>query len=272
MPKLLFVIAAVGYWICFLLRLRNSLKPADKIAAIAERVTFLVLTLALVFYISHLQVTEGKVLSPEYDRPISFLLFAWSLSAAQLTTEIIYGNRLTAIFADLWAALTLTISSATAARLTGIFTNDLAWLSFHRLCFLLGYAFCLLAFPLVGAYAWNSWRAPGVPADKRAEAERNLWKLDRMGYRMVLWALPLLTAGIIAEGLVLAESHLLPSPIELWTQQRETLLALTTWFLCGIYLHTRLFFGWRHARSATLYLVGLAILLLGHFSQLFPSA
>lgn len=274
MPKILFVITAVCYWGCFLLRIQSSRRPAskwEKIASFGERFSLLLFTTALVFYIAGLQITDGKVLSSFYDRPVSFLLFAWAISAAHLSTEIIYGNKTTAIFSDLWTALALTISSATAAHLTGIFSSDLAWLSFHRLCFLLGYAFCILAFPLVIRFLWLMLRAQKLPAGQRAETERNLWRLDRMGYRMVLWALPLLTAGIIAEALVLVESHQLPSPVELWTMQRETFLALVTWFICGIYLHTRLFFGWRHARSAALYLIGLVLLLIGHFSQNFYS-
>jgi ABC-type uncharacterized transport system permease subunit len=273
MPKTLFVITAVFYWGCFLLRLQGWHKPSirwDKAASIGERLSILLFTAALVFYISRLQITDGKVQSAFYDRPVSFLLFAWALSVAHLSTEIIYGNKATALFADACTALALTISSAVTARLTGIFSNDLVWLSFHRLCFLLGYAFCILAFPLVFRFLWISVRKKKLAPEFRAESERHLWRLDRMGYRMVLWALPLLTAGIIAEGLVLVESHQLPTPMELWTQQQENLLALTAWFLCGIYLHTRLFFGWRHTKSAALYLTGLVILLIGHFSQSFP--
>ena len=89
-----------------------------------------------------------------------------------------------------------------------------------------------------------------------------------MGYRMVLWALPLLTAGIITELLILIDSHKLPMPEQFWTQQKENVLALTAWFLCGMYLHTRLFFGWRNLRAAALYLAGLLLLVGAHFGQL----
>lgn len=273
MPKTFFLMTAVLYWGCFVLRAFLRGKESgklDRLASLGERLSLLVFTGALVVYITQLQIIDGKVHSEAYDRPVSFLLFAWAICAAHLGTEILYGNRATAVFANLWTALTLTISSATTELFKGIFTDDLGWLSFHRLCFLVGYAFCILAFPLVFHFIWLQFRAPSLPAEKKAETERTLWKLDRMGYRMVLWALPLLTAGIIAEGLVLADNHQLPGPTELWTQQRETLLALVTWFICGIYLHTRLFFGWRYARSAALYLIGLGLVLIGHFSPSFP--
>jgi ABC-type transport system involved in cytochrome c biogenesis permease subunit len=273
MPKTYFILTAILYWGCFLLRAFLRGKESgkwDRIASIAERLSLLVFTGALVFYITKLQIIDGKVHSEGYDRPVSFLLFAWAICAAHLGTEIVYGNKSTAVFAHLWTALTLTISSAAARFFKGIFTDDLLWLSFHRLCFLVGYAFCVLAFPLVCHFLWLQFRAKTLPTEQKAETERTLWKLDRMSYRMVLWALPLLTAGIIAEGLFLADNHMLPGPAELWTQQRETLLALVTWFICGIYLHTRLFFGWRYVRTAALYLIGLGLVLVGHFSHNFP--
>lgn len=271
MPKILFIITAALYWVSFLGRLSLWFKSnprLDRFSSLTERLSLFVFTAALVVYIAELEITGGEVHSAIYDRPVSFLLFAWAIAAAHLTSEIIYGNRATAPFANLWAALALTLSATATALFSSIFTSDLAWLSFHRLCFLLGYAFCMLALPLVVRYLTLRARAPKLQQEFRAEAERELWRLDRMAYRMVLWALPLLTAGIIAEALVLLEQHQLPGPAELWSGQRETMLALTTWFLCGIYLHSRLFFGWRNTNAATLYLVGLALLLAGHFSQI----
>jgi len=45
------------------------------------------LTGALVLYINALEIVHGEVHSANYDRPVSFLLFAWALCAAQLVTE-----------------------------------------------------------------------------------------------------------------------------------------------------------------------------------------
>lgn len=273
MTKALFVLAAALYWISFLCRLifwtRPQTRKLDLAGSYAEKAAMLVFTGALVLYINALQIVNGEVHSSNYDRPVSFLLFAWAISAAHLVAEVAYASSMTAVFANLWTALSLTISSAAAYLMKPVFTNDLEWLSFHRLCFLLGYAFCILAFPLVLRYLRTHLRLRTTAPEKVASTERELWKIDRMGYRMVLWALPLLTAGIITEVMIMIDSHRLPSPEQLWTQSQEGLLALTAWFLCGIYLHTRLFFGWRNLRSAALYLAGLLILLGGHFSQLF---
>lgn len=270
MTKEIFVLSAALYWISFLLRFylwTRANRRAELAASTFEKIAMLVFTTALVLYIGKLQVVNGAVHSLHYDRPVSFLLFAWAISASHMVTEVAYGNTKTAVFANFWTALSLTISSAAAYWMSGIFTNDLEWLSFHRLCFLLGYAFCILAFPLVLSYLRKYFQARSAEPEQMAAAERELWRIDRMGYRMVLWALPLLTAGIITEVLLLMEGNRLPTPEQIWTKQSESLLALTAWFLCGIYLHTRLFFGWRNLRSAALYLMGLLLLLGGHLTQ-----
>jgi ABC-type transport system involved in cytochrome c biogenesis permease subunit len=268
MTKLILVAAAVIYWVCFAFRIylwNKDLTPLARAIAHAEKVALLVFTTGLVLYIGKLQIINDQVRSENYDMPVSFLLFAWCISAANVSTEIAYNNRWSAVFTNLWSGLALTLSPAAAIHFQGVFTYDLEWLSFHRLCFLLGYAFCILAFPLVIFYFVASWR---TRFNKASETEiLTLWGLDRMSYRMILWALPLLTAGIITEALLLLEANQLPGPAEIWHQKQETLLALTAWFLCGIYLHSRLFLGWKNLRAASLYLAGLALLLLGHISH-----
>ncbi len=266
MTKNLFLATMASYWICFLLRLLGSPKVTKKIVLL-ERTALLVFTAALVFYISKLQVIGAQLHSETYDRPVSLLLLVWSLSVAHLVTEVVYGNQTTALFVNFCTALALNLSAAIASFFPHLFTHDLNWLSFHRLCFLFGYAFCILALPLVFQYFWLSCVQKPSASEEAGARQSRLWRLDRMAYRLVLWALPLLTAGIITEALVLLENHQLPDPADLWRVNKETVLALATWFLCGIYLHTRLFFGWKNQRSAILYLAGLVLLLVGHFSQ-----
>lgn len=270
MTKAIFIVAAVLYWICFAGRLYlwdRELTAVESKLAMLEKLTLLVFTAGLVFYIGRLQIVEGQLHSLNYDRPVSFLLFAWALSAANLVTEIFYANRASAIYSNFWGGLTLSVSASTAASLRLLFSDDLDWLSFHRLCFLLGYGFCVLAGPLALRHFWIRARARGLHGEARAASMRKRAFFDRMTYRMVLWALPLLTAGIITESLVLLETNRFPSPEQLWDQRMETLLALAAWFLCGLFLHTRLFFGWRNFKSASLYVAGMVILLAVHIAQ-----
>jgi ABC-type uncharacterized transport system permease subunit len=267
MTQTILLVTAASYWICFLFRAylwNKELTATERRISHLEKAALLLFTAGLVIYIGKLRVVAGEVRSLSYDIPVSFLLFAWCISAANLATEIAYNNRWSAVFADFWTGLSLTLSPAATAHFGGIFTYDLEWLNFHRLCFLLGYAFSALAFPLVVSFCWISWRRRSAEADKKEIIEHRLWSLDRMIYRMILWALPLLTAGIITEALMLLETNRLPGPDQILGDKTETLLALFAWFLCGIYLHTRLFFGWRNLRAAGLYLAGLFLLLLGH--------
>jgi ABC-type transport system involved in cytochrome c biogenesis permease subunit len=272
MTQNIFYIAAALYWVSFALRVflwNRDHARMERFTGLMEKAALVVLTGALVLYIGKLQIVDGEVRSEHYNRPVSWLLFTWSINAAHLTTEIVYGNRFTAIFANIWTALALSFAPWLGGAFRSIFNNDLQWLSFHRLCFLLGYSFCVLAFPLALRFLWIQYRGRHLPEDERAALERQLWKFDRLGYRMILWALPLLSAGIITEALLLLEVGQLPGPAEIWSSQRETMLALGTWFICGIYLHARLFFGWRNLKTAALYLGGLIVVVFGHLSQRF---
>lgn len=269
MTKWIFTASTFAYWVCTILELlllTRKLPRLDKTVSVLEKVTLILFTIGIVLFISKLQIINGEIRVDHYDRPVSWLLFAWSLNAAHLTTEIAYRNRVTALFANFWTAMALTFPAGYMG-LKSLFSNDLQWLSFHRLCFLLGYAFCILAFPLTLRYLLEKRLLHKANQEQKAQAEQSLWRLDRMAYRVILWSLPLLTAGIITELLTLIELNRLPSPLQVWTEQREMLLALATWFLCGIYLHTRIFFGWKNKKSAAVYLAGFVLLFVGHISH-----
>jgi ABC-type uncharacterized transport system permease subunit len=270
MTELILIAAAVLYWVCFAGRVYlwdRELTSVETRLSMLEKAALLIFTAGLVLYIGKLRVVDGHLHSIVYDRPVSFLLFAWAVSAANLVTEITYLNRSTAAFANFWCGLTLSLSASAAAGFRVLFTDDLDWLSFHRLCFLMGYAFAALAAPLVVRFFWTNFQARGLNGPEKADADRTMMFWDRMIFRMVLWALPLLTAGIITEALVLLETNRLPSPEQIWSDRPETLLALAAWFLCGLFLHMRLFFGWKNMKSAALYGAGFVLLLITQIGQ-----
>lgn len=261
---------ALLYWVCFAARAylwNKDWTRANRRVSMLEKCALLLFTAGLVAYIGKLQVIDGQVRSDFYDMPVSFLLFAWAVSAANLISEITYGNRWSAPFADFWTGLSLTLSPAAAVYFHSLFTYDLQWLSFHRMFFLLGYASCLLALPIVLLVCYHSWQLKREASAQRKETELRIAALDRMAYRMILWALPLLTAGIMIEALVLLEANQLPSPEEIWTDKQETLLALVAWMVCGLSLHARLFLGWKNLRVAWLYLAGLFLLVFLHLTH-----
>jgi ABC-type transport system involved in cytochrome c biogenesis permease subunit len=261
MPQMFFL-TSIAYGSCALLRvwlIYQENRTIDRWLGMAEKLALVVFTGAMVFYVGELHLVDGALRSTLYDRPVSFLLLAWALAVASLGAEIAYGVRGSALFVNLWCAISLSLGERAFHLFEGLFNRDLEWLSFHRLCFMVGYAFCLLSLPWLLRYFWLGLSSK--EADKK-NAGQSL--ADRMSFRMILWALPLLTVGIIVEALLLMETNQLPPPEALWKTQRETFLAIAAWSLCGIYLHLRLFWNWKEWRPAALYLGGFCLLALGH--------
>lgn len=271
----LFWITAGMYWFSTLGRIfskENFFPQLHKPATILEKLAFIVFTAGLVLYILHLNRPEDFLADGSFQKPLSWLLFTWCLNAATISMEIIYSVTNTAVFANGWTALALTLlpnSGLGARKIHQVFSNDLSWLNIHRMSFLLAYAFCALALPLAIQFLWNSFRAKIVEGEEKVVLEKKQLRLDRLQYRLILWGLPLLTLGMVVEALLLIDQKQLPSPLQIWTEQKEAFLALFTWFICGVYLHTRLFFGWRNRRCAFFYLAGLILVAAGHLSSNF---
>ena len=276
MIKIAFIISAALYWLATLSRTWFAYKNNDRWlvrVSLLEKFNFLIFTAGIVLYIYSIN-TRGDILFAESmisKRPLSWLLFAWALNAANILTEIAYNNRETALFSSVWTALALSLlPNISTKKIAAVFSNDMNWLHIHRLSYLLGYAFCMLALPVTIRWLVGSLRYKYLLTDQKKQEERKrLLRMDRMQYRMILWSLPLLTLGIIAEALYMLEQNQFPTPMQLWTERKEEFLALSTWFLCGIYLHSRIFFAWRNQRSAVLYFIGLVIIMIGQLSNSF---
>lgn len=275
MAPLVFIITAVLFWVFFALRLLLAQKKfprLDQATTIGEKLAYILFTFGLAIYIYyfHEQHDSWMIQTLTAKKPISWLLFVWCVYSAQILVEVFYGSFITKNFANFWVAASLTLlPNASPQSIHAIFTSDAVWLNFHRLSFLLGYSFCILAMPLAFAYLWQHARIARLPDVEQIQEQQKLWMLDRMQYRMILWALPLLTLGIVVEAFLLMERGSFPSPVEIWTEQKESFLALATWFFCGFYLHTRLFFAWRDVRSSALYLAAFTLIFIGHVSEHF---
>lgn len=272
LPKVLFNLAAALYGLSALARIwlgRRKPQPVIQWISLLEKLTFVLFTGALVIYLYLISQGRQELMIDlvGYKKPLSWLLFSWCLNAASLLVEAAYGSQLVTVFASAWTSLALLLLPNTSPKqITSLFSNSLDWVHLHRMGFLLGYAFCLLALPLALQYLWQAARLPDPDHADRAAAERALQRSDRMQYRLLLWALPLLTVGIVVEAVYMLDNGTFPLPQELWNQRKEEFLALATWFLCGMYLHARLFFGWRYGRAAALYFTVMALLVAGHLS------
>ncbi len=266
MPAKILHIAASIYLLAALGRVLHWKRPGIRFQSwlsVAEKLAYIVFTGGLVVYIQSLDVASTGELLEESKWPVSWLLLAWSIGTAHLVSELAHGNRFTAAFANTWIAVSLLVPSPLrSSSLSRMFTHELEWLSFHRLCFMLAYAFCLLALPLVVETLWRGGTGKGS-----LDSDPILPQVDRLSFRLILWALPLLTVGFLVEALLMLERREFPSPAQIWTERKEMFLALATWFTCGVYLHMRLFHGWKARRSAVFFITCLVFVLAGHLSK-----
>ena len=265
MVKALFYAASFFYALAFALScIRQVPKLGTIWAARTEKVALLVFTVALVNHMGKLQFVNDELVSSQFNKPMSWILFAWAISAAAIAIEVVYRSRMLADFANLYVVLAILLTPHLNGRFKNLFSNDVQWLSIHRLAYLCGYAFCILALPVTIRYLWVYQKSRHLSESNKAGTTRLQWALDRLSYRLILWALPLFTAGIITDLATLIDYKKLPTLMDIFLNHRETILAITTWALCGVYLHARLFFGWKNLKSSFLYFASLLFVTLGH--------
>jgi ABC-type transport system involved in cytochrome c biogenesis permease subunit len=85
-----------------------------------------------------------------------------------------------------------------------------------------------------------------------------LASLDSLSYHAVVYALPLLTLGLILGIIKVFDASVGMSPTA-WLTDPHTLMAFTAWFLYIFYLAARLAAGWRGVRLQYILLIGLLL-------------
>ncbi|MFP4474342.1 MAG: c-type cytochrome biogenesis protein CcsB [Desulfatibacillaceae bacterium] len=88
----------------------------------------------------------------------------------------------------------------------------------------------------------------------------SLDSLDRMGYALVAFGFPMLTAGI-ATGCVYAQIVW----GRFWSWDPKEVWSLVTWLVYAALLHERLAVGWRGRKTAIMAIIGLVVLLFTFF-------
>lgn len=99
-----------------------------------------------------------------------------------------------------------------------------------------------------------------VPASWQASPAR----LDRLGYRAVAVAFPLMTVMLVL-GSVWAER----AWGRYWNWDPKETAALVTWLIYGAYLHARVAHGWRGNRAAWLLVLGFGAVVFTYLGNLF---
>jgi ABC-type transport system involved in cytochrome c biogenesis permease subunit len=122
------------------------------------------------------------------------------------------------------------------------------WLWLHVSVTLLGEAFFAVAF--ITSLMYIATKDP----DKKE------W-MDSVSYRCVSVGFPLFTLGGLVFGMVWAEK----AWGTYWSWDPKEVWSLITWFVFALYLHTRIFMGWKGKRSAIIAVIGFLAALFTFF-------
>lgn len=126
------------------------------------------------------------------------------------------------------------------------------WLNIHVTSMLISYALFAVAFFVAVSYLVRRavlTRRPGVDANQDA----TLQYLDSLNFRVITIGVPILTGGVILGAVWAAEAWGRP-----WAFDPKETASAITWMIYVLYLHMRLFQGWRGTRGIWLSIIGFA--------------
>ncbi len=138
------------------------------------------------------------------------------------------------------------------------------WLNIHVTAVILSYAGFL--FSAIAA-VFYLLRLRGIRWVENLFANLTLEDHDMLTYRFVVFAFPILTVGIIT-GAIWADQ----AWGRFWGWDPKETWSLITWLIWAGYLHTRLAFGWRGARSAWFAILGIISVFITFFGVSFLAA
>lgn len=137
------------------------------------------------------------------------------------------------------------------------------WLHIHVTMMLASYACFALAFFVAGAYVVRALLMRAKPGFVAAD-DSILQYLDSLNFRIITVGLPLLTGGVILGAVWAAEAWGRP-----WAFDPKETAAAMTWMVYVIYLHCRLFLGWRGMRGILLSILGFVAVLFTYLGVSF---
>ncbi len=271
MINALFIGTAVLYLIALTLEVlqricsKTSTETSTKNwAAVVERFSFLTFTVSICV----LAYQSSNLLSTDTKYSFAWLLLTWAIAGANLLTEVLYQSRVSKPSTFTWIVFVIFVFPAPESHsLAAFFEDGITWLNFHRVVFILGYAFYLLGIPILMNFIWTNVLIPiFFKRPKGAVLEHYTRELEQVHLNLILWALPLLSLGIFTKILVWIENGMSFNAEMIWQASQGEFLAITTWFTCALFLHTRIFLRWRYSACAYVYLFGLIVVVAAHLS------
>lgn len=130
------------------------------------------------------------------------------------------------------------------------------WMAIHVPIMFIAYAILGVAFAVGVAYLLEERQMKSKRPGELTYRLPSLEDLDQLIYRLIMAAFPPLTLGIFLGGLWAYSAW-----GRFWGWDPKETWALITWFIYVIYLHLRLFVGWRGRKTAYLSLAGFGFVL-----------
>lgn len=195
---------------------------------------------------------------PFLDLPGSLVCFSWALMTAHLVMARVHRTSVLGVFASFVSAASLisgmSLMGAAApppAALLG------PWSAVHIAGSLISYVGLALAFGATIAYTLQERLLKAKRITSLQKRLPSLDALDRLSYRMVALAFPVLTLGIVT-GSIWAQS----AWGSYWNWNPKETWSLITWLVYAAYLHVRVIQGRRSRWATRLLILGFACVLI----------
>lgn len=130
------------------------------------------------------------------------------------------------------------------------------WMAIHVPVMFLSYAAFAVAFGVGLAYLVQEWQIKSKKPSEMSYRLPALEDLDRLIYRIIAIAFPILTLGVM-----LGARWAYDAWGRYWGWDAKETWAFITWLIYAVYLHMRLVAGWRGRKSAYMSLVGFAVVM-----------
>ncbi|MBI4396988.1 MAG: c-type cytochrome biogenesis protein CcsB [Elusimicrobia bacterium] len=210
-----------------------------------ESFSLFALLIALVFLI--VQARTRLPILGVFVMPWSWLAIVMALSYPFFSTP----NASIASFGGFWAFIN---SAREIPKLAPALQSY--WMAIHVPVMFFSYSAFANAFGIGIAYLIQERQIKSKKPTELSYRLPSLEELDRLIYRIIVIAFPVLTLGIM-----LGARWAYDAWGRYWGWDAKETWALITWFIYLIYLHMRLVMGWRGRRTAYLSLAGFAVVI-----------
>ncbi len=267
-----FYLSAVGYFFAFVFYLLHLIgSPSEqktglgivaapqswvlkqttwgKLATWTTLVTVLISTVGMVLRILEMHRVSDFWMLPVTNTYETLAFFSWAIPLVYLLFEWRYKIRVVGAFATGLAFLFIALASS---PLLSSEVRPLVpalqsyWLVLHVLFTLGGEAFFAVAFGAGLLFIWLQRRGGNL---------QTLKLLDNLSYKAIALGFPLFTLGGLVFGAIWAQH----AWGRYWGWDPKETWMLITWLFYALYLHVRVKWGWRDAKTAWLAVGGFAV-------------